>query len=117
MIRGTPTPQHDQRQHPPLTQELPMPTRTRLTVALASVLALGMAAGPAVATTSPAPPPPARCDTTGPNHTALCDAIAELPDDDATAALVRVGGAAGTWRGSAGVRDLTTNRPALENGR
>lgn len=94
-----------------------MPPRTRLAVALASVLALGLAAGPAVATASPVAPPPARCDTTGPNHTALCDAISGLPDGDATAALVRVGGTAGTWRGAAGVRDLTTNRPALEDGR
>ncbi|MEV6588007.1 serine hydrolase domain-containing protein [Streptomyces acidicola] len=94
-----------------------MPPRTRLAVVLASVLALGVAAGPTVAAASPVPRPPARCDTTGPNPTALCDAISELPDDDATAALVRVGGTAGTWRGSAGVRDLTTNRPALENGR
>lgn len=94
-----------------------MPTRTRLAVALASVLALGMAAGPAVAATSPAPAPPARCDSTGPNHTKLCEAISGLPDDDATAALVRVGGAKGAWRGSAGVRDLRTNRPALEDGR
>ncbi|MEW2401492.1 serine hydrolase domain-containing protein [Streptomyces sp. NPDC046862] len=95
-----------------------MPTRTRLAVALASVLALGMAAGPAVAAASPAAAPPAaRCDTTGPHHTALCEAISGLPNDDATAALVRVGGAEGAWRGTAGVRDLRTNRPALENGR
>jgi D-alanyl-D-alanine carboxypeptidase len=76
-----------------------------------------MAAGPAVATASPAPPPPTRCDTTGPRHTALCEAISGLPDGDATAALVRVGGTAGTWRGTAGARDLRTNRPALDNGR
>ncbi|MFF4525671.1 serine hydrolase domain-containing protein [Streptomyces bluensis] len=94
-----------------------MPPRSRLAVALASVLALGVAAGPAVAAPSPVTRPPARCDTTGPNHTALCDAISGLPDDDATAALVRVGGTSGTWRGTSGVRDLTTNRPALENGR
>ncbi|MPY54183.1 serine hydrolase domain-containing protein [Streptomyces acidicola] len=94
-----------------------MPPRTRSAVVLASVLALGVAAGPTVAAASPLHRPPARCDTTGPNPTALCDAISELPDDHATAALVRVGGTAGTWRGSAGGRDLTTNRPALENGR
>ncbi|MPY59278.1 serine hydrolase domain-containing protein [Streptomyces spongiae] len=94
-----------------------MPTRRRSAIALASVLALGMAAGPAVAATSHATPPPARCDTTGPNHTALCKAISGLPDDDATAALVRVSGEKWTWHGTSGVRDLKTNRPALEDGR
>lgn len=94
-----------------------MPTRRRLAMALASVLALGMTAGPAVAVSSPVATPPARCDTTGPNPSALCEAISGLPDDDATAALVRVGNGKETWQGTSGVHDLTTNRPALENGR
>jgi D-alanyl-D-alanine carboxypeptidase len=71
--------------------------------------------------------PPVRCSATGPgtadphrpgpNATALCEALAGLPDGDATAALVRVGGTDGTWRGTAGVRDLRSMRPALEDGR
>ncbi|MGW0820952.1 serine hydrolase domain-containing protein [Streptomyces sp. NPDC002845] len=91
--------------------------RTRTAVALAA-LTLGLAAVPAVAAASTATaPPPARCSPTGPNAAALCEALAGLPDADATAALVRVGGSDGTWRGSAGVRDLRTMRPALEHGR
>lgn len=44
--------------------------------------------------------------------TALEDAIAGLPTADATAALVRVGGTEGVWRGVSGVHDLETRRPA-----
>jgi D-alanyl-D-alanine carboxypeptidase len=53
----------------------------------------------------------------GPNRKALRAALAGLPDKDATAALVRVGGTDGNWRGSAGVHDLVSNRKALEHGR
>ncbi|MFF8944662.1 serine hydrolase domain-containing protein [Streptomyces sp. NPDC014864] len=52
----------------------------------------------------------------GPDTEALSAAIAGLPDHDATAALIRVGGDGG-WRGTAGVRDVRTGAPALENGR
>lgn len=38
--------------------------------------------------------------------------IAGLPDADATAALVRVGGTDGAWRGSAGVHDLASGSAA-----
>jgi CubicO group peptidase (beta-lactamase class C family) len=48
----------------------------------------------------------------GPDADALRAAIAGLPDADATAALVRVGGRDGTWRGSAGVHDLASGRAA-----
>ncbi|MET9662410.1 serine hydrolase domain-containing protein, partial [Streptomyces sp. NPDC006510] len=37
--------------------------------------------------------------------------------DDATAALVRVAGTGGSWRGSAGVHDLVSGRPADPDGR
>jgi D-alanyl-D-alanine carboxypeptidase len=43
---------------------------------------------------------------------AVAAAIAGLPSADATAALVRVGGDEGVWRGSSGVHDLRTGRPA-----
>lgn len=47
-----------------------------------------------------------------PDAKALRAALAGLPDADATAALVRVGGTGGTWRGSSGVHDLESGRPA-----
>ncbi|MFH8613517.1 serine hydrolase domain-containing protein [Streptomyces sp. NPDC017979] len=53
---------------------------------------------------------------TPPNGAALSAAIAGLPAPHTTAALVRVGGD-GSWRGSSGVRDLRSGRPALPDGR
>ncbi|MFI9807985.1 serine hydrolase domain-containing protein [Streptomyces sp. NPDC052301] len=53
---------------------------------------------------------------TGPDAEALSAALAGLPDHDATAALIRVGGD-GTWRGTAGVRDVRSGAPALANAR
>ncbi|MCZ9344881.1 beta-lactamase family protein, partial [Streptomyces sp. TRM76130] len=50
-------------------------------------------------------------------RTALADALAGLPAAHTTAALARVGGTAGAWRGSAGVHDLETGRPADPDGR
>ncbi|MFG2728710.1 serine hydrolase domain-containing protein [Streptomyces canus] len=47
-----------------------------------------------------------------PDGKALRAALAGLPDADATAALVRVGGTGGSWRGSSGVHDLESERPA-----
>ncbi|MEX3102767.1 MULTISPECIES: serine hydrolase [unclassified Streptomyces] len=47
-----------------------------------------------------------------PDAKALRAAIAGLPDADATSALVRVGGTAGVWRGSSGVRDVESGTPA-----
>ncbi len=52
----------------------------------------------------------------GPDVKALCAALEGLPDKDATAALIRVGGN-GSWHGAAGVRDMRTGAPALENAR
>lgn len=99
-----------------------MNARTHRT-ALAAVLLLGIAAGPAspavAAAYSPAAgraahrPPPVEA----PDAEALRAALRGLPRDDATAALVRVSGTAGSWRGSAGVHDLASGRPADPDGR
>ncbi|MER6013682.1 serine hydrolase domain-containing protein [Streptomyces bluensis] len=92
------------------------------TVALATTLVLGLTALP-LATGASAHPAPS-CATAarpaatvyGPDVEALCAALAGLPDNDATAALIRVGGK-GSWHGVAGVRDLASEGPALENAR
>jgi len=60
--------------------------------------------------------PPPEGHNHGPDAEALCAALAGLPDQDATAALIRVGGK-GSWHGVAGVRDIRTGAPALENAR
>lgn len=57
------------------------------------------------------------CSSSAPDAEALRAAIAGLPDGDATAALVRIGGCGGTWRGTSGVRDLESGRAADPNGR
>ncbi|MER5714315.1 serine hydrolase domain-containing protein [Streptomyces sp. NPDC002132] len=77
---------------------------------LAATLVLGAATGPAVATA-----PPAASSHVLPAQSAipaLDKALAGLPSADATAALVRVGGTEGAWRGSSGVHDLESGRPA-----
>ncbi|MGC0399972.1 CubicO group peptidase (beta-lactamase class C family) [Streptomyces sp. SAI-126] len=67
----------------------------------------------AVPLTASLPVLPARARTvSGPDAGALRAAIAGLPDANATAALVRVGGSDGSWRGSSGVHDLESGRPA-----
>ncbi|MEV8320000.1 serine hydrolase domain-containing protein [Streptomyces sp. NPDC059900] len=92
-----------------------MPFRARTALAAALVLGLtGAATAPALAHTS-AVTAPAEHDA--PDRKALRDAIKGLPNADATAALVRVGGTDGTWRGSAGVHDLVTERKADPHGR
>ncbi|WP_246097675.1 serine hydrolase domain-containing protein [Streptomyces botrytidirepellens] len=82
-------------------------TRTLLAAALVVGTAVGPAALPAVAS---APPSAVSARPADPTVPALEAAIATL--SDATAALVRVGGTEGVWRGSSGVHDLRTNRPA-----
>ncbi|MFJ8747804.1 serine hydrolase domain-containing protein [Streptomyces sp. NPDC102441] len=79
------------------------------------IVPAGPAAPAALASPTTPPPPTAEART----HTvpeadaeALSAAISGLPADDATAALVRVGGTDGSWRGSSGVHDLVSNRPA-----
>ncbi|MFJ6899019.1 serine hydrolase domain-containing protein [Streptomyces hokutonensis] len=90
-----------------------MRTRRRTTVLTAS-LVLALAAGP-LATPAFAASPSASTavrGTAGPDAEALRAALAGLPDADATAALVRVGGTDGSWRGSAGVHDLESGAAA-----
>ncbi|WP_314621155.1 serine hydrolase domain-containing protein [Streptomyces stackebrandtii] len=77
---------------------------------LAAALVLGVAAGPAVVpAVAAAPPAAAASQASSPDLSAV---IAGLPRADATAALVRVGGTEGSWRGSAGVHDLESGAPA-----
>lgn len=89
--------------------------RTRTVTAVAAALVLGLAAGP-LATPALASSPVVAPSTNGPDAAALTAALAGLPDSDATAALVRVGGTDGSWRGSAGVHDLENGRAADPNG-
>lgn len=91
-----------------------MPVRSPAVV-LVAALGLGLAAGPlgvpAFASPAVSSASPARASA-GPDADALRAALAGLPDQDATAALVRVGGTDGHWRGSAGVHDLESGRAA-----
>ncbi|MGP4047166.1 serine hydrolase domain-containing protein [Streptomyces sp. 2A115] len=92
----------------------------RIRTACAALVVLGLAAGPLAGTALASPSPSATAvvrEADGPNRKALRAALAGLPDKDATAALVRVGGTKGNWRGSAGVHDLVSGRKALEHGR
>ncbi|MFE2323943.1 serine hydrolase domain-containing protein [Streptomyces sp. NPDC059385] len=97
-----------------------MKARTRTLIAAA--LVLGIASGPVVAHAAPAPVRAgvaAPVVSTPPNAAVLERAIAGLGPDhkDATAALVRVGGTSGSWRGSSGVADVRTGRDVVEQGR
>ncbi|MEU1469573.1 serine hydrolase domain-containing protein [Streptomyces sp. NPDC005761] len=98
-----------------------MNARTSRTVIAAAVL-LGIAAGtapPALAAAAPpAAGPVAQSPTVrAPEAEALRAAIGGLPSEGATAALVRVSGTGGVWRGSSGVHDLASGRPADPAGR
>ncbi|GAA4556578.1 serine hydrolase domain-containing protein [Streptomyces collinus] len=88
--------------------------KTRTSLLTAAVLVAGLAVGPSVlpaAASAPAAPTAAPTAAPSPGP-ALEAAIAGLPRADATAALVRLGGKEGVWRGSSGVHDLETGRPA-----
>ncbi|PTH87124.1 peptidase [Streptomyces sp. A244] len=88
--------------------------KTRTSLLTAAVLVAGLAVGPSVlpaAASAPAVPTAASTAAPSPGP-ALEAAIAGLPRADATAAFVRVGGKEGVWRGSSGVHDLKTGRPA-----
>ncbi|MFJ3106461.1 serine hydrolase domain-containing protein [Streptomyces sp. NPDC086835] len=97
-----------------------MKARTR--TVLAAALVLGLAGGPTVlpaAAGTPVADAPAAARPSGPDAAALraaIDAVRDPATARATAALVRVGGD-GQWRGSAGVHDLRTGRPADPAGR
>ncbi|WP_335936111.1 serine hydrolase domain-containing protein [Streptomyces sp. PTD5-9] len=88
-----------------------MRPRTPRTVLTAAVV-LALTAGPLTAPASATAARTATRAVSGPDADALRAAIAGLPDADATAALVRVGGTDGGWRGSAGVHDLVSGRAA-----
>ncbi|MFG2502616.1 serine hydrolase domain-containing protein [Streptomyces sp. NPDC048441] len=92
------------------------PARTTLAAALALGLT-GAVTAPALAQAHTAPAVTAPAEDSAPDAAALRDAIKGLPNADATAALVRVGGTDGTWRGSSGVHDLVTGRKADPHGR
>ncbi|MFF8229635.1 serine hydrolase domain-containing protein [Streptomyces caelestis] len=87
---------------------------TRTASLLAAALLVGVVAGPSVLPAAAATPPDRATAHTATQHEnpALAAAIAGLPSAEATAALVRVGGDEGVWRGSSGVHDLRTGRPA-----
>ncbi|MGP4085258.1 serine hydrolase domain-containing protein [Streptomyces sp. KR55] len=98
-----------------------MPVRP-LPALLTSALALTLTVLPLAGTASARPASSCSAQaieaaaTDGPDVEALCAALKGLPDKDATAALIRVGGK-GSWHGVAGVRDLRTGAPALANAR
>lgn len=52
-----------------------------------------------------------------PQADALRAALVGLPDGEATSAVVRAGGSDGRWEGSAGVRDIRSQAPAVTDGR
>ncbi|MFF5187263.1 serine hydrolase domain-containing protein [Streptomyces sp. NPDC000345] len=87
-----------------------MRARRRTTVLAASLVLALAAAGPLAA--APAFAAPAVQQAATLDEQALTAALAGLPDADATAALVRVGGTDGSWRGSAGVHDLASGTAA-----
>lgn len=91
--------------------------RVRTSSVLAASLVLALAAGPlaapAFAAPSTATAGPHRPDAPDvPDAKALRAALAMVPGEDATAALVRVGHRDADWHGTAGVRDLDSGRPA-----
>ncbi|MCX5375552.1 serine hydrolase [Streptomyces sp. NBC_00091] len=100
-----------------------MKARTRTLIAAA--LVLGVAAGPVAAAQAAPAPAPVSAGVTPPVFSAppkaalLEQAIAGLGarHKDATAALVRVGGTSGSWRGASGVADVRSGRGAIEDAR
>ncbi|MFC4507506.1 MULTISPECIES: serine hydrolase domain-containing protein [Streptomyces] len=87
-----------------------MRARRRITLVAASLVLTLTAAGPLAAPVFAAPAAVQRAGAL--DTAALAAALTGLPDADATAALVRVGGTDGTWRGSAGVHDLASGAAA-----
>lgn len=99
---------------------------------IAAALVMGIASGPATLAAHAAPTVPSAATgpvrpasplgpvvSTPPNAAALERAIAGLGagHEEATAALVRVGGTSGSWRGASGVADIRSGRDAIEDGR
>ncbi|WP_199547415.1 serine hydrolase [Streptomyces sp. N35] len=97
--------------------------RASLRTTVAAALVLGLAAGGALASPAfadgrpaadTAAATPTATQSSGPDVEALETALRGLPDQQATAALIRVGGN-GTWHGVAGVSNLKTGAPARDN--
>jgi D-alanyl-D-alanine carboxypeptidase len=80
--------------------------KTIITLTVAAALAV-TGAGASWADT---PPPPLDPD-------ALTEAIANLPNDEASGALLRVRGSAGQWEGTSGVANIETGAPVPIRGR
>lgn len=80
--------------------------RTKTIAAVLAAAALALGAAPAAADSLP------ELDTA-----ALEAAIAGLPNDEASGALLQVRGAAGEWRGTSGVANVHTGQPVPRNGR
>ncbi|MGA5626617.1 serine hydrolase [Streptomyces sp. SID8376] len=89
---------------------------TAVSALLASSLLLVPLAGTAAAQPARVSPAVSAPRADGFDATALERALAEVPDGDVSAALILVGGK-GSWSGSAGVRDVRTGAPALQNAR
>ncbi|MFC3573333.1 serine hydrolase domain-containing protein [Streptomyces yaanensis] len=95
------------------------PIRTALVAAIALAVAAGPVAVPAMAHTAPTASArtASASSLAGLDIAALQRTIADLPADDATSAVIRVSGRAGSWRGAAGVRDVASGQPVLADGR
>jgi D-alanyl-D-alanine carboxypeptidase len=91
-----------------------------LAILLGSALAVGTSA-PALAAIAPGPLTAghlaASCPTGTLDGTALRQAIAGLPTDEATSAQVRLTSPAGCWTGASGVANLQTQAPVPANAR
>ncbi len=90
-------------------------TRTR-TCLIAAALLAGLAVGQLPAHAD-SPGIVHSAEQAGPDTALLNAALTGLPDATTTAALARVGGTGPDWHKSAGVHDLRTRRPALEQAR
>ncbi|WP_329023827.1 serine hydrolase domain-containing protein [Streptomyces sp. NBC_00690] len=93
--------------------------RRALLAAVSTVVALGVTAGAAFASpaTTQVPGVSQARAAEHPQAQALQAALRGLPDGEATSAVVRAGGRDGRWEGSAGVREVRHNSPALTHGR
>ena len=78
----------------------------RTAIVAVAVAAAAFTAMPATAATAIPPP----------NDAALKAAIAGLPNQETTGALVRITGSAGDWSGTSGVSDIRTGAPVRRDG-
>lgn len=87
--------------------------------ALLTAAAVALCAVPASAAAAPAPAAAASATTELPplDPAKLAAAIAGLPDDDASGALLQVRGSAGCWQGTSGVANVHTGQKVPQDGR